>query len=586
MFGRKFKDGKYYFALYKNVKSSKEYNVIEKVMNSNDGVNFLENEYIKIEYHNVIGLEKAKMLISIFEQNSSFYKYFLKKFEKIVISNNCESVDKVIVIDNMPTDIFNEYFINGLIERILPQTNESKFLNYYIIKKINGEQLLQKDDVLSFLRSRILKNMQIHGKIDYFRYVDLMDGKFVDNSSLIKYSIIEVAFKYSNMEILDNYLNGRDKEKIEEDVYWQLVKDYNILLFNESLKYQDMLLDRKDDQFLSQNILPLFNLFAEKVDIISKKYKKQNNEEKIILNKEEILGLVNEFFDKIDSSGDMNKVFMENLQNGTIKLWDSFNQFEMKEMYDQYKEFFNIYGSCVYTWRNDFDEMTDVVMNVPLQFTIDDVRTIVHEFIHLYSGLKAPIKIKTEALSEFLSIYYEILVRDFLFSKGYTEEQLAGLSNFRVIDSFSNFYYSAPIVFWLNKYNKSKNITYEEVMEVVKMETDNARKIFDSTDMNDTEIENKMVEMGYYKDLGFSVDNLLYNLNNLLLLHSNSIIDGYPYILASILTYECMENGIDNQILLDLMGKINLIDDPSSVMSMIGIDLEKYGFEIKKGKSK
>ena len=83
MFGRNLKDGKYYFDLYKGHITTKEYDVIEKVMNSNDGVNFFENEYIKIEYHNIIGLEKAKMLISIFEQNSSFYKYFLKKFDKM-----------------------------------------------------------------------------------------------------------------------------------------------------------------------------------------------------------------------------------------------------------------------------------------------------------------------------------------------------------------------------------------------------------------------------------------------------------------------------------------------------------------------
>ena len=95
-----------------------------------------------------------------------------------------------------------------------------------------------------------------------------------------------------------------------------------------------------------------------------------------------------------------------------------------------------------------------------------------------------------------------------------------------------------------------------------------------------------MEEMGYYKDLVFSVDNLLYNLNSLLLLRSNSVIDGYSYVLSSILAYECIEKGINNQILLDLIEKVNLIDDPCSVMSMIGIDLEKYGFEINKLKAK
>ena len=82
-----------------------ERKILARQININEGTKYLENEYIKIEYHNKIGLEKAKMLISIFEQNKEFYKHFLRKFDKIVIQNDIQSSDKIIAIDNLPTDI-------------------------------------------------------------------------------------------------------------------------------------------------------------------------------------------------------------------------------------------------------------------------------------------------------------------------------------------------------------------------------------------------------------------------------------------------------------------------------------------------
>lgn len=277
----------------------------------------------------------------------------------------------------------------------------------------------------------------------------------------------------------------------------------------------------------------------------------------------------------------MSNIFKTNLENNTIKLWDPTNELEVKEIYDIYHDLSNsnkkneeknIYEPNVFINYSN----KKVIMNVPLTYTIEDVRTIIHEFFHLYSEIKNLSPAKNKILDEFLSIYYELKTYDFLLEKGYSKEQLSILKLGRIEDNCEKFNTYSMYLVWFKKYHINQNISYEEIL--------------DFTSFMIKEHESKLIEQGQEeKDIDKYIkeetNNFIEQLCLFLLTSNKEIFKILPYFLGTILSYEAIDNGIDNNYMLDLAVIINDIEDPCEVLESMGIDLDKYGFIKKDNKS-
>ena len=565
------KEVKKIFELYqKTTMTSDEWDKIEAAVNLDDGTSFLENDYLQIEYHNKIGYEKAKMLIAIFDDNKTFYQHFLKKIERIVIKDNYQANSNEIVINNRPTSIS----IQNLLEQIFP--NYPECFGALLEKLTYKEARLKKEEILSFLKGKILRDKVSKKEIDFFKYLDLMKGKFVNEDIIYDEAIIDIAFEYSNMQMLDDYINKRNLEDIKNNIFWTLAQKYNVALFNESLAHQSNLFDKKNDFFLSNNMMALFNLFSEKCPLIQQRQSSESKE-KINMNKDETLKLVLEFLYEIDKTNNLVKELIENTKNNKIIIWNPNDTEQVKKMQEQYSEKFDVFIPQCITFFKD-NKIQDVIMNVPLTHTIDDILTIIHEFFHFHSSLKSLTPQKSPALGEFLSIYYEMYVCEFLIKKGYSQEKITNLFNFRIEDTISNYIYSAPIIFWLNQYKTKGQINFEDVLFLTKEQTELVKRNLIETGLDDEEITKQMEGMGYHGDLNITAHQLIFNMNNLLLTQDESVFERYPYILGTILAYESFDKKIDSKYLLELSDLINDIKDPYEVLETLGIDMKKYGF--------
>ena len=77
-------------------------------------------------------------------------------------------------------------------------------------------------------------------------------------------------------------------------------------------------------------------------------------------------------------------------------------------------------SSCTVCLQND--EVIGKYININRNFNYEDVTTLVHEFIH-YTNFKS-INYNREALTEFLSIYFEMYGYDYLLDNGINSEYL------------------------------------------------------------------------------------------------------------------------------------------------------------------
>lgn len=168
-----------------------------------------------------------------------------------------------------------------------------------------------------------------------------MKGKFVNEDIIYDEAIIDIAFEYSNMQMLDDYINKRNLEDIKNNIFWTLAQKYNVALFNESLAHQSNLFDKKNDFFLSNNMMALFNLFSEKCPLIQQRQSSESKE-KINMNKDETLKLVLEFLYEIDKTNNLVKELIENTKNNKIIIWNPNDTEQVKKMQEQYSEKFDV----------------------------------------------------------------------------------------------------------------------------------------------------------------------------------------------------------------------------------------------------
>lgn len=562
---------------YDNRSSMSQCKYQQKLVQGCDEVQVIskvENGYIDIEYVNQIGGDKAKMLIQMFDEHKEFYQFFLKKFRKVVIQNDIEKGQRnEIILSNEPYPIC----LDDLLQSVL-----SCYSNHFVSlikRKIEYQEvLLSEGEALDLIRYVILKKDVDSGKIDFFEYLDLVDGKFFDVNYYYELALIDLVFECHNYSMLEQYMMGQEIESIRQNIFGELHNRYGLILLNQSLKHQKRLFDKFPDCFFKENLDAFNQLFNEQIFLIVRSYQRLESKRSISISKDATLDLAYEFLNELDSTGILSHELRENIENGTIMLWDSNNTDMRKKMQKLYGWKFNIDKPlCCFEYANE--KLVSKVLNLPLHFTLDDIFELIHEFFHFHSSSVVPQMEKCLLLKETFSIYFENLVLEFLKGKGYSEQELP--INYRVEDAFLNFVYISPIIYYFSYYMKAGRVDLDYLHSLIRRIEEGTLMICDKLGLSGEKRKKELERNGIFDSIEFSTFNLIYNINNILLRNDESIYCGSPYVFGTIISKFAMENQISPALMLQFCDDLNKLEDPCEVMQLVGIDLDYYGFKHK-----
>jgi len=571
------------FKKYPNYDSIEEYDRFFELLEVDEGISISskeDNGFIDIEYNNKMGEYKAKLLIEYFNMNKKFFQYFLKYTKKIVISNHNNTNSDEIFLNNSPS-LIDTY---SLLKQLLPDMKYSRFLSSLVAKIDNVEiELLDKNSSFELIKQQLL-NLQVNlKKIDQLTYLDLLDGRMVNVDLLYDKAIIDMTFEKGYFGWLDLYIKGENTKEIKTYALRAIYDKYSLILFNELLNRQSNLLteysDIMSDDFLEKNIYSLKEFFnIELADVFSKFKNIDTNKDKKKMSKNEIINLVISFLDSIDCSKRLSSEFRENIKLGNIILWNKNNPSEKTAISSLLSNFHisNIEEPVCATNYNENNEVSEIVVNIPLTYTLDDVRVIIHEFFHLHSNLSSKNNSKNKFLNEFPSIYFEEVVVDFLKEKGYSEYDLD--INFRVFDSLLNFDIVMPIIKYLVKYRENGFVNIkmlsQDILEIQQNIINNCLQ----KNMSMDEVDEKLKLNGVFGDTNQIIFNLVFNLNSIFLLKKRSIFNLTPYLLGTIFTNSAIKNCCSMDEIIKLSDNLNSINDITEVMNIVGIDASQYGF--------
>lgn len=553
-----------------------------KMSTIDEGPKFFPNNYINIEYHNLLGKIKAKSLVKMFDTNPEFYKLFLEKFDKIVIKNDLfisETINNNELLLNCEVN-YSEY---SLAKIILSQYCSGCRYDDYIIKKLtNKETLISKEQIILLLKYYILVHLRNKNKIDMFKYLELMDGQVINEDYYYNLALIELSFDKKMFGLLKVGINDQTKDLAKEQILNTLYKEYSMDLFNNLLNYQEKQLNKYKkgkDKFLNLNLESLYDLFNDELSIISNKIINNDNyddlDEDIIVNREQAIEMVIDFFSQIDKTQNLKNIFIKNIKNGKMLIWDINDEITRKEMYDKYSKDFNIYEPACITYKN---KKGNEIVNIPFESKITDIPVIIHEFIHLVSHIYKKGNSNNNSLHEFPSIYFEMLSHKFLKNKGFSTKKINNIFNKRILDSIINIFETLPIITYLLEYIKNKNVSYEYILKKVGDTYTKEKEELVLKNLPIDDINNILRKKGYCNNLNDTVNNIILNLIFLLLTERETIIKSYPYILGTILAIKSIESNINIEEILNISIKIHDNKDSYYILKKIGIDVKKYGF--------
>ena len=555
---------------------------ILKKLNEKTGTYYLENDIIKIEYHSLLEKYKAEQLLKILEKNPNFYKTFLEGKEKISFSNEEINDDKLIKIESyeFETKINHDMFLKKMLES---QGKNGILIATDIKEKLEGKKsLVTKDEKIQLLKKKLLEGIKEQGQIDFFDYLDLMNGIGINENVYLRKLTTDIAFNYDYYFILKRIIQNTDDTEMKELIYYLLYKECALDLLNEQLEFQNRKINKDGKRdFLVENLIPLSTFFATKLPDVIEKYKQTEIKQTKSLTREEIIKETVEILKDIDPSNNLLKEFEENISNGRIILWNSKDTEKRKQMYQKYHKNFNIDEALCFS-KIENNKITDNVVNIPLNYTVDDIPIIIHEMMHLNSALKNPIAERSEDLSEFPSIYFEEYAKHKLMEKGYTKEELYSSKNKRITNTLQLYKIVSPTIFWLNQYQQNGNLKFEEIDKIVRSEWKTVFNECQKRNYNQQTTNDILAEFGLAANINESTDKQIGALNQLLIRYNTSIFKGYKYILGTILAQQAMEKQIDKKTILSISNNLNNIENPLDALIVLGIDTQKYGFEGKK----
>lgn len=584
----------YIYKNYSSFNTIEQFNRVEELLNEDYGIRIStkeENGFIDIEYNNRMGEYKAKLLIEYFNQNKEFWQYFLQRKSRIVIGRKNNSKDDELFIENGP------FLLNTptILEQLL--NDKERRYSFNIYRKIDDKEYmaLSLDKCLLLIKKGLLKNMLDGKNIDFFEYLDLNDGAFVNLDYYYEMVCIDIAFELGDFQILDTYMNldnANEKSIFQNILLSTIYQKYSSVLFRELLEGQVNLLRQyskeKNDDFLENNIHQLGVFFQNESSKVFRNFNVggKPNKDRLKLSRDEIINLVLEFLSKIDETGNLRNEFITNLNNEKIVLWNQLDNKERIKIVTKIKRFGSnqIDEAACLSIYDDNDNLTDTLVNVPLTYTLEDVWTIIHEYFHFHSNINGGKIFGNRLVIETPSIYFEKLARDFLIQKGYDIKDIN--INFRIEDAIYNFNCVLPIINYVSIFIQNGFISIEMIDEIIR-NTKNAI-ILDCVDkdLSQEETNNELKRQGFFGSIEEIRKNILLNMNCLLLRQKRSIFTLTPYLLGTIISNNAIENGCSVEAMINLSTNLNNVTDIVDVMKMVGIDTNKYGLTYSNGVSK
>ena len=257
-----------------------------------------------------------------------------------------------------------------------------------------------------------------------------------------------------------------------------------------------------------------------------------------------------EEFDKLIDSGRLGLFKQE--ENITIKKCDDYGK--LSEIENNEEETKNI-SACYYT-------EDDYFIDLARTYNYNDVNLLIHEFIHSTNSLG------DMALTEFFSIYFEMLSQKELLEKGINHSELDIFDRIKYTgrDSKSIDNYSFVLMY----YNLFGNIKEDSCEELKKY------NIVTSTKEDFENVCISSLRYFDYKKIKYNNENKEFNLYDYRKCISGLFSEGYKYLLGTLFSCYLLENGNKDKIVW-LNDHINDEEirsmDLTSVLKMIDIDL-------------
>lgn len=323
-------------------------------------------------------------------------------------------------------------------------------------------------------------------------------------------------------------------------------------IYNKLNKYLNDICNylEKENSFLLQNIQNICILNDTFLEYINN-YSLDNKTVQNNLTFEDVYYLAREIVEHIDSK------YLENydnlIQSGEL-------DFNYENYYDD--------SECTFIYKNG--EYNKTIININRKFNYDDVRTLVHEFIHYTNGKN--FSINRDNFSEFLSIYFEFYAIDYLFKKKeINKEEIDYLYRIKSTKSHSIIFYQYEIV--LLAYAKFGDLNDNTVTLLQQYFLNIKKEVFEREcttlykNLCIAEEENKEIIKGNPNMLGCVLSNEFYN---------------YKYILGTLLAFYASKYSNFNDIVY-LNNHITEYDDKSfyDICLNIGIDLNDENFQEK-----
>lgn len=254
------------------------------------------------------------------------------------------------------------------------------------------------------------------------------------------------------------------------------------------------------------------------------------------LSTEELLNLVSDFLDYMDSTGSLSEKFFGMLEEKRIVIWNS-----LEEPPSSVIDRFGIPG--FEEWSiNTFEDGTQYI-NAPVVGTLKDVILLSHEFMHSIFRVNED----TEAyfLSEFFPILTEHFLYDYLIQRGYLSDDLDKAQIFRVYEERELMISISKIISLMKKKMDGEKIIEEDFIRVYTKE-ELIEKAKGKVSLDEIEDFDKFTEEtnSILFDTGSHL--LKYQISNL---NVDDFIEEYLYVFAKLFSSELYGKSKDKKAL-------------------------------------
>lgn len=319
------------------------------------------------------------------------------------------------------------------------------------------------------------------------------------------------------------------------------------------------------DRFFIQNMRSIFifnNMLYGKLKDIELEHKFHENN----LTFEDVYELARNEIEKINSN--YLKEFDKLIDSGRLGLFKQEEKITIKES-DDYEKLSEIENNEEET-RNDsicFYTENDYFMDLARTYNYDDVLSLIHEFIHSTNSSKNMGEYRY-ILTEFFSIYFEILSQKNLLEKGINSSELNLFDRIKSTGMISKKIVEYDIAFMAyNLFGNVKEDSYEDLEKY---------HIVSSTKDDFENVCVKLLKYFNYQKIVYNNENKKFNLYEYRKYISRLFSSGYRYLFGTLFACYLLENGnkdkvvwLNDHINDEEIKNMNFID----VLKIIGIDL-------------